>query len=149
MSVRAAKPYDDSVALSASTYEIEAYRSGSWKPVCTCFDRQEAVSEAVRLFQGGRVSAVRVQEEKFDDDTSLFSTRTVYTRSKGARSPDQTPSVGKKKPVATAVRFSDTGKRSENRFALRLVLRSAAAVAVIGLGYFALTALQRFAGSAL
>ena len=64
------------------SFELQTYVGGTWKIDSVYDDRQLAVYEAQRLQAGGRYSAVRVVEERFDHDSGRITSKTVFRASK-------------------------------------------------------------------
>ncbi len=64
------------------SYEIHTFVNGEWK-IDSIFDsRSLALSEARRIDEGRRYSAVRVIEESFDEATQRVDSRTIFRGSK-------------------------------------------------------------------
>lgn len=63
-------------------FELHTYTGGVWKIDSVYDDRQIAVYEAQRLHAGGRYSAVRVVEERFDEASGKITSKTVFRASK-------------------------------------------------------------------
>jgi hypothetical protein len=63
-------------------FEIHIFRDGAWKVDSVFDDRELAVYEAQRIEHTGRMPAVRVIEEIYDEATQRTKTRTVYRSSK-------------------------------------------------------------------
>ena len=64
------------------TYELQTYLGGVWKIDSVYDDRQIAVFEAQRINAGGRVSAVRVVAEIYDDNVGRMVSKTVFRAAK-------------------------------------------------------------------
>jgi hypothetical protein len=68
--------------LGNVSFELHTYTGGVWKIDSVYDDRQIAVYEAQRLHAGGRYSAVRVVEERFDGESGKITSKTVFRASK-------------------------------------------------------------------
>jgi hypothetical protein len=64
------------------SFELHTYTGGVWKIDSVYDDRQIAVYEAQRVHAGGRYSAIRVVEERFDADSGKITSKTVFRASK-------------------------------------------------------------------
>lgn len=64
------------------SFEIQLYRSGSWKTDSIYDDRALAEMEARRMEQSPRYGNLRIIEEIFDEKTETAKLRTIY-RDKG------------------------------------------------------------------
>lgn len=63
-------------------YELHTYLGGVWKINSIYDDRQIAIYEAQRLHAGGRFSAIRVVQEKFDENAGRMISKTVFRAAK-------------------------------------------------------------------
>lgn len=64
------------------SYEIQTFQGGQWK-IDSMFDNREwAVAEAERLGRNGRFAAVRVVEERYDDDSGKTQAKVILKVSK-------------------------------------------------------------------
>lgn len=68
------------------SYELQTYLGGAWKIDSIYDDRQIAIYEAQRLHAGGRFSAVRVIEERFDENHGRITSKTVFRAAKADKS---------------------------------------------------------------
>ncbi len=64
------------------SYEIQTFLGGAWKIDSVYDDRSIAVYEAQRVHAGGRYSAVRVVEERFDAASGKIVSKTVFRAAK-------------------------------------------------------------------
>ncbi len=67
-------------------YELHTYLGGVWKIDSIYDDLQIAIYEAQRLHAGGRFSAVRVVQEKFDENAGRMISKTVFRAAKADES---------------------------------------------------------------
>ena len=58
-----------------TSYEIQLYKSGTWKINSIFDDAELALFEARRMFSSGLYTTIRVVQEEFDEDTGGVSTR--------------------------------------------------------------------------
>lgn len=64
------------------SYEIQTFQGGQWK-IDSMFDNREwAVAEAERLGRNGKFAAVRVVEERYDDDSGKTQAKVILKVSK-------------------------------------------------------------------
>ena len=66
-------------------YEIQTFNDGQWKIDSVYDDQDLAVYEAGRIASGQRFAAVRVVEERFDDENNRIKNRTVFRSSRANR----------------------------------------------------------------
>ncbi|MHA1113776.1 MAG: hypothetical protein ACTSRY_04645, partial [Alphaproteobacteria bacterium] len=64
------------------SFELHTYLGGNWKIDSIFDDRALAMSEAKRIEERGRTSAVRVVEEIYDEITRDVQSRTIYRSTK-------------------------------------------------------------------
>lgn len=67
-------------------YELHTYLGGVWKIDSIYDDLQIAIYEAQRLHAGGRFSAIRVVQEKFDENAGRMISKTVFRAAKADES---------------------------------------------------------------
>lgn len=67
-------------------YELHTYLGGVWKIDSIYDDLQIAIYEAQRLHAGGRFSAIRVTQEKFDENAGRMISKTVFRAAKADES---------------------------------------------------------------
>ncbi|MCE2510695.1 MAG: hypothetical protein J4G10_06945 [Alphaproteobacteria bacterium] len=99
------------------SYEIHTFVGGEWK-IDSIFDSRDlALSEARRIDEGKRYSAVRVIEESFDEGTQRVNSRTIY---RGSKIDDENAdALERKKRVRTEVQARDAKKKIEKKQAAR------------------------------
>ena len=68
--------------MTMKSFEIQLYRSGTWKTDSIYDDRALAEMEARRMEDSARFSSLRIIEEIFDERTETTKLRTIY-RDKG------------------------------------------------------------------
>ena len=66
----------------AVTYEVCVFYNGQWKVDSLYDDRDIALFEAQRVLEGSHCTGVRVAEERLDDRTAKYVTRTIFRKTK-------------------------------------------------------------------
>ncbi len=106
------------------SYELLAFRGGSWIIESVYDNKDVALQEAHRLLEGRRQTGVKVIEEKYDDATDKTMARIVFSRQKGeAKSrPKQRKDEPKTGPAATPAARRTEGDTTFFKHILTLIL---------------------------
>lgn len=124
-----------------ASYEIHSYRSGNWTIVGVHDNKAEAIHQARQLLTSKTQQGVKVIEEKYDDETDMTTSATVFTEIKGAEK--KLPGGVKKKKKDKEKAPSDKPEKKKKkkgsfmRYLIIMVLSvGGIALAVIAIGGF-------------
>lgn len=100
------------------SFEIHTFVGGEWK-IDSIFDSRDlALSEARRIDEGTRYSAVRVIEESFDEATQRVNSRTIFRGTKVDE--ENAGALERKKQVRSEVQARDAKKKTQKKQAARV-----------------------------
>ncbi len=100
------------------SYEIHTFVSGEWK-IDSIFDSRDlALSEARRIDEGTRYSAVRVIEESFDEATQRVNSWTIFRGTKVDKG--NANALERKKQIRTEVQAKDAKKKTQKKQVARV-----------------------------
>ena len=134
------------MAISIS-YEVYAHKVGNWNIDSVYDDKAEALYEAKQLLESRHSTGVKVNEERFNDDTGDGSSKVIFQETKGTGNkakPKPKPKPKGHKGVKTSKpdvkprrRPRRIGKDKPDSF-VRYVIMLVVAVGGTGLGLLAL-----------
>ncbi len=69
------------------SYEILSYKDGNWKIETVCDNKADALAQARDILESRHSRAVKVIEEKYDEETDTSLSKIVFKEEKGVDKP--------------------------------------------------------------